>query len=216
MRGAREDYDLALSLLNELGGDNREMRDRLVAAKDKRDARQRQVRQLRRLLVSAGVAILVLVSAGARLDQPERQISVRNEQIALENLRTSERNAYNSDMLLAQQHWEDADVHYLEDLLDRSQGPRRPHPVRMGLLETDDQQRPADNPGPRQSSAAGSIQPRRETDCQRQRRQRAEDLRRLHRETLVTFAGHDGPDGCWCAGFSPDGKRIVRAAWTAW
>ena len=206
---AREDYDLALSLLNELGGDNREMRDRLVAAKDKRDARQRQVRQLRRLLMSAGVAILVLVSAAAVWINRERQISVRNEQIALENLRTSERNAYNSDMLLAQQHWEDADVHYLEDLLDRYKDHDdltqfewgywrrmissdlltiRGHASRVRRVEF--------SPDGKQIVSASVDNVLKTSDASTG-------------ETLVTFAGHDGPDGCWCAGFSPDGKRIV-------
>ena len=205
----REDYDLALSLLDELDGDAREIRDRLIAAKDKRDARQRQVRQLRRLLVSAGVAILVLVSTAAVWINHERQVSVKNEKIALENLRTSERNAYNSDMLLAQQHWEDADVHYLEDLLDRYRDRDD-----LTQFEWSYWRRKISSDLLTIRGHAGRVRRVQfSPDGKRIVSASVDNVLKISDavtgETTVTFAGHDGPDGCWCAAFSPDGKRIV-------
>ena len=205
----REDFDLALSLLGELDDEHQEFRDRLLAAKQKRGVRQRQVRQLRRLLASAVVAILILVSAAAVWINGERQISVKNEQIALANLRTSERNAYNSDMLLAQQYWEDAEVHYLEELLDRytdrddltqfewGYWKRKVHSDRLTIQGHADRVRRVQfSPDGKQIVSASVDNVLKTSDA-------------ATGETIVTFSGHDGPGGSWCAGFSPNGNRIV-------
>lgn len=59
------DFDLCLSLLDELDADEGELRDRVIVARDEREARKQHVRRLRYLSLATSLAVAVVASVAA-------------------------------------------------------------------------------------------------------------------------------------------------------
>lgn len=151
---AQSDFDLALSLLDEADSTQKDIRTRVLAARNERDAREHHVRRLRRFSLAASVTVAVVASVAALWVNTERTkalsahqdevtqrgIAQRNEQEARKqhqaavkahqeaqaseaearrNLKIAERNAYASDMSLAEGAWSSANFGQLRGLLDR-------------------------------------------------------------------------------------------------
>ncbi len=68
----QSDFDLALSLLDETTAEQQEIRVRVTAARDQRDAREHHVRRLRRVSLAASVAVAVVASIAAAWIYRER------------------------------------------------------------------------------------------------------------------------------------------------
>ena len=136
----RGDFDLALSLLDAAEPNQASLVTTIQAAAEERSSRDARVRRLRRFGVAASLTIAVLASVAATWINSERtkaltaqqeeaiqrgiaqkkgQEAQKERQAAVAALRIAERNAYGSDMLLAQRHWEDANISQLLDLLDK-------------------------------------------------------------------------------------------------
>jgi len=172
------DFDLALSLLDESTEERQEIRSRILAAKNERDARQARLRRMKQtLVVVTAVVVLVLLGAAFWIDRARqdavnaeqlalhqkdnavaaRQEAVSNEQAAIAagkraererqnairssqeaarqrdsavaareaeeaQRRIAERNAYGSQMLLADRDWEVANIGRIRSLLERYKG----------------------------------------------------------------------------------------------
>ncbi|MDA1052842.1 MAG: serine/threonine protein kinase [Planctomycetota bacterium] len=105
------DFDLALSLLDEADSSQDPLRTSIAQAAAERDARQQHIRQLRRVSLAASLAVAVVASVAAVWINNERNNAIAAQKI-------TERNAYDSDMVLAQRDWEDANIGHLRKMLD--------------------------------------------------------------------------------------------------
>jgi hypothetical protein len=85
----KEDYELGLSLLDESNTEQREVIQRLTAARDERNARQGRLKRMKQGLVVAAGVIFVIVGGAAFWINQERIEANRQREIA----QTSEQNA---------------------------------------------------------------------------------------------------------------------------
>ena len=143
----RGDFDLALSQLETADPDQNILVASIKAAAAERNSRTVRIRRLQRFGLAASLMIAVLASVSAawinsernkaltaqqeeatqrgiavqneQEAQKERQAAVSSERKAVAARMIAERNAYNSDMLLAQRDWEAANIEHLHELLDR-------------------------------------------------------------------------------------------------
>lgn len=108
----RGDFDLAMSLLDDGDPEEAGLAATVQVASTERDSRTNRIQRLRRFSFMASLTIAVLASVAALWINSERNK-------ALTAQRNAERNAYNSDMLLAQRDWESNNIGHLWDLLDK-------------------------------------------------------------------------------------------------
>jgi len=111
----KEDYALALSLLNKSIYGQPDVIQRLTSARNERDARLGRLRRLKQGLAVSAMLIIVIVT-GAAFSINQARLDADREADKARKI------AYTSDMRLAKQDWDDASIGRFKDLLERHRG----------------------------------------------------------------------------------------------
>ncbi len=86
------DFDLCLSLLDELATDQTDIRERVIVARDEREARKRHIRRLRFVSLAASLSVAVVASVAAVWINAERTAAIIAKQDEVIQRGIAERN----------------------------------------------------------------------------------------------------------------------------